>query len=88
LEDHQDQQARKERKSTLEDNLNQITRLKTGTVAATNETIDINKRESDLEQARFEHQAKLFALSQEFNTKRDKLRQEYHDKVQEISGGE
>jgi len=68
--------------------MNQVTRLKSGTLAATTETIEINKRESDLEQARFEHQAKLFALSQEFNTKRDKLRQEYHDQVQEISGGE
>jgi hypothetical protein len=55
-------------------------------MAATNETIELNDVESDLERARFDHQAKLFALQQEFNGKRDKLRAEYHERVQEITG--
>ena len=64
----------------------QVTRLKAGTLAAANETIELNDVETDLERARFDHQAKLFALQQEFNGKRDKLRQEYHERVQEITG--
>jgi hypothetical protein len=66
--------------------MNQVARLRTGTLAATTETIELNDTESDLERARFDHQAKLFALQQEFNGKRDKLRQEYHERVQEITG--
>jgi hypothetical protein len=63
-----------------------VTRLKAGTLAATTETIELNDVETDLEKARFDHQAKLFALQQEFNGKRDKLRQEYHERVQAITG--
>ena len=66
--------------------MNQVARLRTGTLASTTETIELNDTESDLERARFDHQAKLFALQQEFNGKRDKLRQEYHERVQEITG--
>jgi len=66
--------------------MNQVARLRTGTLAAATETIELNDTESDLERARFDHQAKLFALQQEFNGKRDKLRQEYHERVQEITG--
>lgn len=66
--------------------MQQVTRLKAGAVAATNETIELNDVETDLEKARFDHQAKLFALQQEFNGKRDRLRQEYHEQVQEITG--
>ena len=66
--------------------MQQVTRLKAGSMAATNETIELNDVESDLERARFDHQAKLFALQQEFNGKRDKLRAEYHERVQEITG--
>jgi hypothetical protein len=69
-----------------EDIVNQVTRLKAGMLAATNETIELNDVETDLEKARFDHQAKLFALQQEFNGKRDRLRQEYHERVQEITG--
>lgn len=67
----------------------QVTRLKSGT-AAINETITIalNDTETELEKARFDHQAKLFSLQQEFNGKRDKLREEYHERVQEITGGD
>ena len=68
--------------------MNQVTRLKSGNLAASNETIEINNVQSELERASFDHQAKQFALQQDFIAKRDKLRQEYHDKVQEISGGE
>jgi hypothetical protein len=63
-----------------------VARLKSGTLASASETIQINDTESELEQARFSHQARLFALQQEFNGKRDKLRQEYHERVQEITG--
>jgi hypothetical protein len=66
--------------------MQQVTRLKAGTLAATNETIELNDIESDLEKARFDHMAKNFALQQEFNGKRDKLRAEYHERVQEITG--
>lgn len=65
--------------------MQQVTRLRAGTLAATNESIGLNDVESDLEKARFDHQAKLFALQQEFNQKRDALRKEYHERVQEIS---
>jgi hypothetical protein len=74
------------RNESREDSMNQVTRLKAGTVAATNETIELNDIETDLEKARFDHQARLFALQQEFNAKRDKLRSEYHARVQEITG--
>jgi hypothetical protein len=66
----------------------QITRLKSGTMASVNDTIGLNDIETELEKARFDHQAKLFALQTEFNGKRDKLREEYHERVQEITGGE
>ena len=66
--------------------MNQVARLRTGTLAGTTETIELNDVESDLEKARFGHQSKLFALQQEFNAKRDKLRHEYHERVQEITG--
>ena len=66
--------------------MNQVARLRAGTLAATTETIELNNVESDLEKAQFDHHAKLFALQQEFQTKRDKLRQEYHERVQEITG--
>jgi hypothetical protein len=66
--------------------MNQVTRLKAGMLAATTETIELNDVETDLEKARFDHQAKLFALQQEFNGKRDRLRHEYHERVQEITG--
>jgi hypothetical protein len=65
--------------------MNQVTRLKAGTLAATNETIELNDVETDLEKARFDHQAKLFALQQEFNGKRDALRKAYHERVSEIT---
>jgi hypothetical protein len=77
-----------QRFTNRENGMNQVTRLKAGNLAASNETIEINARESDLEQARFDHQAKQFALQQDFVAKRDKLRQEYHERVQEITGGE
>ena len=64
----------------------QVTRLKGGTVAAVNETIGLNDVETELEKARFDYQAKLFALQQEFNTKRDQLRAEYHERIQHITG--
>ena len=67
-------------------NMQSVARLKTGAMAAVNETISLNDVESDLEKARFDHQTKLLALQQEFNGKRDKLRQEYHERVQEITG--
>ena len=66
--------------------MQQVTRLKAGTLAATNETIELNDVESDLEKARFDHQTRLLALQQELNGKRDKLRAEYHERVQEITG--
>jgi hypothetical protein len=66
--------------------MNQVTRLKTGAVAQTNETIGLNDVETDLERARFDHQARNFALQSEYNAKRDKLREEYHARVQEITG--
>lgn len=66
--------------------MQQVTRLKAGTLAAANETIELNHTQSDLEMARFDHQAKLFALQQEFNGKRDRLISEYHERVQEITG--
>jgi hypothetical protein len=66
--------------------MNQITRLKTNSLASTNETIGLNDIESDLEKARFEHQTRLLALQNEFNQKRDKLRGEYHAKVADITG--
>jgi hypothetical protein len=50
--------------------------------AELNETIALNDVESDVEKARFDHQAKLFALQQEFNARRDALRSEYHAKVE------
>ncbi len=65
-----------------------VARLKTGSLAATSETIGLNDVETDLEKARFEHTTKLFALQAEFNGKRDKLRSEYHERVQEITGGD
>jgi hypothetical protein len=68
--------------------MNQVTRLKAGTLAATNETIELNDIESDLEKARFDHQAKQFSLQQDYIAKRDKLRQEYHERVQEITGSD
>jgi hypothetical protein len=36
----------------------------------------------------FNYQTKLFALQQEFNTKRDALRSEYHAALAEITGEE
>jgi hypothetical protein len=66
--------------------MNQVARLKTGAMSAANETIGLNDVESDLERARFDHQAKNFALQQEFNGKRDKLRAEYHERIQQITG--
>jgi hypothetical protein len=69
-----------------EDSMNQVTRLKAGAMSAANETIGLNDIESDLEKARFDHQAKNLALVQEFNLKRDKLRAEYHERVQQITG--
>ena len=67
---------------------NTVARLKSGSLAAVNDTIGLNDIETELEKARFDHQAKLFALQTEFNGKRDKLREEYHARVQEITGGE
>ena len=64
----------------------QVTRLKSGAIAAANETIELNDIHNDLEKARFEYQAKEFALIQEFNAKRDKLRAEYHERTQQIIG--
>ena len=64
----------------------QVTRLKSGVVAAVNDTIELNDTETELERARFDHQARLFSLQVEFNGKRDKLRAEYHERVQEITG--
>jgi hypothetical protein len=66
----------------------QVTRLKSGPVAAVNETIELNDVHSELEKARFDHDAKMFALQQEFCGKRDKLRAEYHERVQQITGTE
>jgi hypothetical protein len=65
---------------------NQVTRLKSGALASANETIELNSTHSELEQARFEHEAKNFALQQKFVLDRDKLRAEYHERVQEITG--
>ena len=59
----------------------QVTRVKGGT-AAVNDTIELNDVEVELEKARFDHQARLFALQQEFNAKRDKLRTEYDVEVE------
>jgi hypothetical protein len=66
----------------------QVTRLKAGPIAAVNETIGLNDTQSELEKARFDHDAKLFALNHEFCSKRDALRSEYHSRVREITGGE
>jgi hypothetical protein len=62
----------------------QVTRLKSG--GAVNETIELNDVETELEKARFDHQTRQFALQQEFNGRRDKLRAEYHERVQQITG--
>jgi hypothetical protein len=43
-----------------------VTRLKTGALASVNETIGLNDTQSELEKARFDYDAKLFALNQEF----------------------
>jgi len=67
--------------------LNQVARLKTGALASANDTIETNRIESDIEQARFDHQAKQFALQQDFVAKRDKLREEFHARVHEITEG-
>jgi hypothetical protein len=40
----------------------------------------------EVEKANFDYQAKLSALQQQFLGKRDKLRHEYHERVQEITG--
>jgi len=65
-----------------------VTRLKTGAMAQVNETIGLNDTQSELERARFDHDAKMFALNQEFVERRDKLRREYHTKVGEITTAE
>jgi hypothetical protein len=63
----------------------QVTRLKSGPLAAANDTIELNSTQSEIERARFEHDAKMFALQVEFSTKRDKLREEYHTRLAEIT---
>jgi len=63
-----------------------VTRLKTGPVASVNETIGLNDTQSELEKARFDYDAKMFSLNQEFCVKRDKLREEYHARLAEITG--
>jgi len=65
-----------------------VTRLKTGPVASVNETIGLNDTQSELEKARFDYDAKLFALNQEFCDRRDKMRKEYHAKIAEITTSE
>jgi len=65
-----------------------VTRLKTGALASVNETIGLNDTQSELEKARFDYDAKLFALNQEFCDRRDKMRKEYHAKIAEITVGE
>jgi hypothetical protein len=40
-------------------------------------TIALNNSDTEIDRARFDYQAKLFALQQEFNVKRDALRTEY-----------
>jgi hypothetical protein len=67
-------------------NMQSVARLKSGTLASATETIQLNDVESDLEKARFDHMARNLALQQEYNAKRDKLRAEYHERVQEITG--
>jgi len=62
-----------------------VTRLKTGPVASVNETIGLNDTQSELEKARFDYDAKMFSLNQEFCVKRDKLREEYHVRLAEIT---
>jgi hypothetical protein len=56
--------------------------------AEVNGTIALNDTDSEIEKARFNYQTKLFALQNEFNTKRDGLRTEYHAALAEITGEE
>jgi len=67
-----------------------ITLMKTSKTLMTqvNETIGLNDTQSELEKARFDYDAKLFSLNQEFCDRRDKMRKEYHAKLAEITVGE
>jgi hypothetical protein len=56
--------------------------------AAVNGAIDLNDRQAELDKARFDHDTKQWALQQEFCSKRDLLRLEYHARVTSIMGGE
>ena len=62
-----------------------ITRLKFD--SATQDSIELNEVDAELNKARFEYEAKLAALAAEFNSRRDGLRRDYHAKVSEITGG-
>jgi hypothetical protein len=56
--------------------------------AAITDTIALNDVDQAIEKARFDYQAKLFALQQEFNAKRNLLRTEYHEALAVITGEE
>ena len=65
-----------------------VTRLKTSGLASVNETIGLNDTQSELEKARFDYDAKLFHLNEEFCERRDKMRKEYHARLAEITASE
>ena len=56
--------------------------------AAVAETIALNDTQSDVDKARFDYEAKMFALQAEFRERSDKLKAEYHEQLQAITAGE
>jgi hypothetical protein len=56
--------------------------------AAVQETIALNDTQVSVDQARFNFEAKMFALQAEFRERSDKLKAEYHDQLAGITSGE
>lgn len=56
--------------------------------AAVAETIALNDTQGSVDKARFDFEARMFALQAEFRERSDKLKAEYHEQLAAITGSE